>query len=193
MIHQDDFIRQLDLKGVDTTQYKLRRSQEKEMPNSDDIYGGNVGNVQEYRPAPRINDDLIVNTPATEDKKWERENENEKSDAYVNNLETQNVELHPQMERVEQNRVEPGIASNSGEIINYLKSLKDMVEKQGNEMSSLKQELDMLKRDRTTPEDILRDRDNKEEKNIEKNVDNRTTVRSMKMIKKGFSYVKAEE
>jgi hypothetical protein len=213
MMHQDDFIKQLELRGVDTTPYKLGRGQNQNQNQNQNISNQNIsnqnqdltsmssmpesGNVQEYRRSPsRVNEDLMVNTPATEDKKWE--SETDKTDAYVNNLETQNVELHPEMERMEPGNEVNKVESNLGntEIMTYLKNigeqlklsndsiigLKDIVKKQNSDMSNLRQELDIIKRDRTIPDDILNDRDNKE--------DNQTTVRSKRTIKKGFSYVK---
>lgn len=228
MIHQDAFINQLELKGVDTTPYKLKRNQE--ISNSsmnpslhaNDIYGGNV---QEYRPSssppPRISEDLMINTPITEDDRIDGrqntiEKENEDANAYVKNLETQNVELHPEMERVKPKIVEPVVNnSNSGnmdigEIANYLKNLSEQQklsseqQKLSNdymvgikdEMSSLRHEVDILKRDRTMPDDMLKD---KKEKNVDNDKKDQTTVRSMRTIKnsnmlskKGFSYVKPE-
>lgn len=207
IIHQDDFIKQLDLKGVNTTEYKLRRNQQ--IPNPSKMYrenlhgnesysrAGGVGgvggieNVQEYRgPPPRINDDLMTNTPITEDKKWEKESE------------TQNIELHPEMERVESVTDNPGAGTEAGteagnvdirEIANYLKNLNDYMVGIKDEMSSLRQEVDVLKRDRTLPDDMIKDRNNNqidESKGKEEGKDNQTTVRSMRTIKKGFSHIK---
>ena len=211
MIHQDDFISQLESKGVDATPYKLRRgqsqsqsqSQNQDMPsqNQDLTSIPESGNVQEYRrPPPRINEDLIVNTPVTEDKRWE--NENDKSDSYVNNLETQNVDLHPQMERAEK-RVEKVPLTGDSEIMTYLKNLteqqklsnehviglKDMVERQqqqqnavNNDLFNLRQELDVIKKG-----------DRPEILEVEGRDDNQTTtVRSIKTIKKGFAHVRTD-
>jgi len=206
MIHQDDFIKQIETRGADTTQYKLKRNQSR---SQNQETGGNIQdirNVQEYRgPPPRVSEDLIINTPITEDKRWEKEDGIQKN-VDTGNIETQNIELHPEMERIE--KIESTIDNNNsnigaGEIATYLKNLNDYVvelknafEKQNGEMFSLRQDLDILKMDRTTPDDMLEidikkgKIDNKLEEvdnvnNEKEKIVNQTTVRSLKTIKKG--------
>lgn len=202
MIHQDAFINQLKTKGVDTSPYETRRSQESQ-GSQGLTYVSESGNVQEYRgPPPRISEDLMINTPITEDNRiGERqsaiEKENEENADYVRKLETQNVELHPEMERVKPKIVEP-VTGINGEIANYLKNLSEQQKLSNDymvgikdEMSSLRQEVDILKRDRTMPDDMLKEK--KVSNDVDNNkVDNQTTVMSMRTIKKGFSYVKPE-
>lgn len=217
MIHQDDFISQLESKGVDATPYKLRRGQSQSQSqnissqNQDLASMPEGGNMQEYRrPPPRVNEDLMVNTPATEDKRWE--SEDEKSDVYVNNLETQNVELHPQMERVErriEKKVDTIIDNNSSEninteeIANYLKSLnesitglKDMVERQQQQQNAVQQQQNAVNNDMFNLRqelDVIKKGDRPEVLEVEGRDDNQTTtVRSTKTIKKGFAHVRTD-
>lgn len=205
-IAQDDFVRQLKMKGVDTSGYDARSIggsiggsiHGNVHDGSQGGVGGVDGNVQEYRRSAQRSEDLMPIAPIDEDKRWENPKMERVDGPSIADLgKTQNVNKDYVGENV---NVEQQVV-NTTEIAEYLKNLneyviglKDTVEKQqqqqnavNNDMSSLRQELDILKRDRIVPDDMLK----KDEDEVGTGVG--TGVRSVKTIKKGFSYVKDEK
>jgi hypothetical protein len=159
MIHQDDFIGQLKTRGVDTSQYETKRGMTTGVDTGGMGKSGmgqeNIGidgmgttNVEGYRgnsgggsgssgsgSGRRVSDDLMVNTPVDEDRRW------------TDNKELLDNEMQRTEDKIEKNK------DNTDEISSYLKQLneyvsglKDMVEQQNNTIFNMQNELSEMKR-----------------------------------------------